>query len=83
MSLQPRPGGKQAVLGREEAEGWQEGSSCWGEDKRGRRGREQGWGPWAQGSQSREPAPPDAGVSRLQLGGGGVQEPRLTGPDAS
>lgn len=38
MSLQPRPGGKQAVLGREEAEGWEEGSSCWGEDKRGRVG---------------------------------------------
>lgn len=36
MSLQPRPGGKQAVLGREEAEGWEEDSSCWGE------GREEG-----------------------------------------
>lgn len=85
MSLQPRPGGKQAVLGREEAEGWEENSSHWGETKRGRRGGEQGWGPRAQGSRSREPAPPDAGAAGLQPGGGEgcVQELRLTGPDAS
>lgn len=31
MSLQPRPGGQQAVLCREEAEGWEEDSSHWGE----------------------------------------------------
>ena len=30
VSLQPRPGGKQAVLGREEAEGREEDSSHWG-----------------------------------------------------
>ena len=30
MRLQPRPGGKQAVLGREEAEGREEDSSHWG-----------------------------------------------------
>lgn len=35
MSLQPRPGGKQAVPGRGEAEGWEEDSSRWGERKRG------------------------------------------------
>lgn len=45
VSLQPRPGGKQAVLGREEAEGWEEDSSRWGERKRERRGVEQGGGP--------------------------------------
>lgn len=56
-----------------------------GRGVRKRRGGEQGGGPWAWGSQSREQAHPDAGAASLQPRGGKgcVQELRLTGPDAS
>lgn len=89
MSLQPRPGGKQAVLGREE------GGSGGGGGVRTLRAKEtggggKGWGAGAQGWGY--PGPRAAGaqsqplqmLGRLQPEGreGCVQELRRTGPGA-
>lgn len=83
MSLQPRPGGQQAVLCREEAEGWEEDSSHWGEGRKGRRLRGQGGRLCAQGSQAESQPLQVLGLPAFSQGqGGSVQELRLTGPDA-
>lgn len=60
MSLQPRPGGQQAVLCREEAEGWEEDTCHWGE----------GGGEGGLENRVEDPAPPGAGTASLQPGSG-------------
>lgn len=84
MSLQPRPGGQQAVLGWEYAEGWEEDSSHWGEGNRedGLGNKEEDPRPRAAGAES-QPLQM-LGLPAFSPGGGEgcVQELRLTGPDA-
>lgn len=84
MSLQPRPGGQQAVLGWEYAEGWEEDSSHWGEGN-----GEDGLGnkeedPWPRAAGAESQPIQMLGLPAFSPGGGEgcVQELRLTGPDA-